>query len=78
MSGVFPSLNIIRASRKYTMIYLGDRAIVNGRIIPVTSKRDKARATLIRMTTVREIYGESQGVTRFLFRLCRIYAIVAD
>lgn len=63
------------------MIYLGDHATVNGRIssiIPVTPKRDKTHAALIRMTTVREAYGESRGVTRFLFRLCRIYAIVAD
>lgn len=61
------------------MIYLGDRATVNARvsnIIPVTPKRDKTHATLIRMTTMREAYGEPWGVTRFLFR--RIYTIVAD
>lgn len=61
------------------MIYLGDRATVNDRvsnIVPVARKRGKTHATLIRMTTVREMYGESQGVTRFL--LHRIYATVAD
>lgn len=66
------------------MIYLGDRATVNDRvsnIMPVTPKRDKTHATLIRMTTVREIHRalrDSCSAYTVFMRLARIRSSFRD